>query len=164
MFEAFHSIIGSNPDTITWWQMSCRAIGIFFSALLLVRFGGTRVFGRNSSFDIVMSVILGSILSRALTGNARFLPTLAAAAVLVFIHAVLANLSFRSRTIGHFIKGRETQLIKDGRLLMQAMKKTNITTHDLMEAVRSTAKLEDLSSVRDAYLERDGSISVILKS
>jgi len=83
--------------------------------------------------------------------------------ILVLIHSILANLSFRSRRIGFLIKGKERQLIMDGELLMDEMKQANITTRDLLEAVRTTAKCNDLSAVREAFLERDGHISIIPK-
>jgi uncharacterized membrane protein YcaP (DUF421 family) len=161
MEHLLNKLIGTDADTILWWQMSIRATLIFIYALLLVRFGGKRVFGKNTSFDIVLGVILGSILSRALTGNAKFLPTLAAAATLVFIHMLLAKLAFRSKRIGHLIKGVETLLVKDGKMQWDAMEKSSITEHDLKEALRSSGSTMDVSKVKAAYLERSGKVSVI---
>lgn len=155
-------VIGSDADTIVWWQMCIRATLIFFFGLILVRFGGKRVFGKNTSFDIVLGVILGSILSRALTANAKFLPTLAAAALLVMLHIALAKAAFHRKWFGHLIKGVEDQLVKDGRFDEDAMRKTSITPHDLKEAARRRG-VHDLSQVQEAYLERSGKISIIQK-
>jgi uncharacterized membrane protein YcaP (DUF421 family) len=161
--DSIHHFIGSNADTITWWQMSIRAILIFFSALILVRFGGKRIFGKNSSFDIVLGVILGSILSRALTGNARFFPTLAAALTLVALHMFLAKMAFQSKRIGHLIKGKETQLMAHGKLNWELMKKTDMTRHDLLEAARIKGSVSGFDRVEAAFLERSGDVSIIKK-
>lgn len=161
--DSIHYFIGSDADTITWWQMSIRAIFIFFSALILVRFGGKRVFGKNTSFDIVLGVILGSILSRALTGNAKFFPTLAAALTLVVLHMVLAKIAFRSKKIGHLVKGTESQLMANGEIDWEMMKKVDITPHDLMEAARIKGSVMGIDKVKAAFLERSGDVSIIKK-
>ncbi len=157
----FHFYIGSDPRTILWWQMCIRGILIFFWALLMVRIGGKRIFGKFTGFDIVLSVILGSILSRALTGNARFIPTIAAASTITLLHIVLANISFYTKVLGHIIKGNETLLIKDGEILWENMRKANVTEHDLREELRLNASRETFEGIKSAYLERSGSISFI---
>ena len=76
---------------ISWWQECVRAIAIFAYGLILVRLAGRRIFGRWAALDIVVAIIIGSNLSRALTGNAPFGGTLAACALLVALHWVLAQ-------------------------------------------------------------------------
>ena len=160
-WQALYRWIGSNADTILWWQMSIRAAIIFFYALLLVRMGSKRIFGKSSSFDIVLSVILGSILSRTLTANASFFPTLAAGATLVMLHLVIAYTSLWSRRFGHLVKGKEAPLIEEGEINWPALRRHAITLHDLEEAARSQGKVMTLGRVQYAYLERSGDISII---
>lgn len=74
MEETFRHIIGPDSNAINWWQMCIRGVLIFCIALLLVRVGDRRIFNKNAAFDIVLSIILGSVLSRAITGNAPFVP------------------------------------------------------------------------------------------
>jgi uncharacterized membrane protein YcaP (DUF421 family) len=162
--EFFDHLIGTSAQTITWRQMTIRGIFIFLIALILVHFGGKRAFGKATSFDIVLGIILGSIMSRALIGNAPFFPAIAAAAGLVILHAILGRLAANSRLIGYLIKGREAQLVQDGEILWQAMRQSNITTHDLEEAFRMKGGPVDLSKVQAAYLERSGQISVLSKA
>lgn len=159
--ETFHKIIGSDADTIVWWQMVCRGVLIFFYTLILVRLGGRRIFGKTTSFDIVVGVILGSIMSRALTANAKFFPTLAAATALVLLHWLLAEFSQHSKTLGHLIKGTEVLLVDNGAIQQEALNKTNMTEHDLMEALRSNGGTMELENVKAAYLERSGEVSVV---
>ena len=154
-----NEIIGSEGD-IEWWQMGIRAFIVFFAAIVIVRVGDRRIFGKNAAIDIVLGIILGSVLSRAITGNAPFFPALFASVVLMVLHWVLAKMAFNSERFGWLVKGCEKQLIKDGVLLKDAMKSSQITENDLYEVVRQS-KMEDLSKIKNAYIERNGNISLI---
>lgn len=158
---SFSEVIGHAPHDIAWWQMCVRALIVFVSLLVLIQLGGTRAFGKISAFDIVVGVMLGSTLSRAINGSAPFGPSLAAGAALVLFHWVGGRLAFHSHTAGQLIKGRSVQLVADGQQLGAALKRYNITERDLEEALRMKIKSGDLSKLKDAYLERSGEISVI---
>jgi len=163
LVEGAHLLIGTDSDTITWWQMCIRAIIIFFYLLFLIRVGSRRIFGKNTSFDIVIGVMLGSILGRALTANSQFLPTIAASAALMLLHTFIARLSFHSTRIGHIVKGTEARLVDSGKILWDGLKRTSITEHDLMEGIRANGGLMEVDRVKAAFLERNGNISVIKK-
>ncbi|RJR42563.1 MAG: DUF421 domain-containing protein [Desulfobacteraceae bacterium] len=143
--------------------MCIRAVVIFFYLLFLIRVGSKRIFGKNTSFDIVIGVMLGSILGRALTANSQFFPTIAASALLMLLHMLLAKLSFHSRRFGHMVKGGEVRLVESGTILWNALKRTSITEHDLMEGVRANGGVMEVDKVKAAFLERNGDISVIKK-
>lgn len=160
--EDFYAVIGKDSDIITWWQMGIRALLVFFITLLMIRLGATRVFGRNSAFDIVLGIILGSILSRAITGNSPFVPTVLAAIFLTGLHMGLASLAFSNSRLGWLIKGREKKLLENGAVKNEAMKACKITMNDLEEAVRHKGG-DKIEQVKYAYLERSGDISVILE-
>ena len=89
------SLFGEKNDLNTL-QECARAIVVFLYGLALVRIAGRRMFGKWSALDIVVSIIIGSNLSRIITGNAPFVGTLAATTLLVMFHWVLANLCARS--------------------------------------------------------------------
>jgi hypothetical protein len=91
---AIREVIGPDPVAINWWQMVIRGILIFMFSLMLARMGDNRIFGKSTTFDIVISIILGSLLSRAITGNAPFLPTVITTAALVMLHRFWPNCLF----------------------------------------------------------------------
>jgi uncharacterized membrane protein YcaP (DUF421 family) len=155
----WHQLIGSGPQTITWWQMCIRAVFIFLAGLLLIRAGGRRTFGKTTSFDIVVAVVLGSILSRAVTANAELIPTIAAGGILVLLHYVLGKIALYSRGFGFLVKGNETELVRNGEMLWKNLRRNNLTPHDLREAARLNGVL-DFKDVEQAYLERNGAISI----
>ena len=161
MAMGLHDLIGMDAHVILWWQMVIRALCIFFAALLLVRLGSTRIYGKLGSLDIVLSIILGSTLSRALTANAPFVPTLAAALTLVLVYLLLIELAMRSRTIGRLINGCDILLIEDGKILPENLKKAKMTERDLLEELRTQGGVESAAQVKHAYLERNGNVSII---
>ncbi len=157
------AVIGHGaPMEITWWQMSIRAVIVFLYGVLLVRIAGKRAFGRQSALDIVVTVLIGANLSRALTGGSPFFPTLAATAALVLLYWISIQFAQRSDVVGFVLKGREIVLVRDGRADPVAMRKAAVSHLDLGEAVRS-ARQPGLDAVTLATLERSGQISVVPK-
>ena len=152
--------LGRHGDAITWWQMSLRAGLILILGVGLVRLAGTRLFGRWGALDIIVSVIIGSNLSRALTGNAPFLATLCASAVLVLLHLALAHLASWWSPAGRLLTGRPACLVRGGRADASALRRHAIGDGDLHEALRS-AGAGGLDGVAEVWLERNGDISVV---
>lgn len=161
--EIIQKLVGADAGDIFWWQMVIRATVIFFLALLMVRLGGKRIFGKHTAFDIVLGIVLGSILGRAITGNAPFLATLLAAVTLVFLHWLMAFLAIRWDVIGTLVKGNYQALVKDGEVLWKNMKRNKISEEDLLEAIRMHSNGAGVHEVEAAYYERSGDISIQMK-
>jgi len=142
-------------------RMSLRAFIVFLLAVLMVRFGDERFMGRSTALDVMLGIVFGSVVSRGISGTAPFFPTLAASVVLVGMHWTIASIAFRSRRWGRLFKGQTHQLVDDGEIDWHEMRKTHISENDLREAIRQHGHPDDLDTVRSAYLERNGSISVI---
>ncbi|MFW5709728.1 MAG: DUF421 domain-containing protein [Chloroflexota bacterium] len=154
-------LLGLDVEELTIWHMVIRAIVVYLSALLMVRIGEKRFFGKNTAFDIILGIIFGSVVSRAITGSSEFFPTLVAGLTLILLHWLFATLSFNFDWFGSFIKGNSRLLVKDGEILWEAMRKSHISEKDLMSALRLQGNIEKLDEVKEARLERSGNISVI---
>lgn len=164
MSNFFETVFGVGDLPLNWWQMAIRAVVVFFVALIIMRLGSKRIFGKHTAFDIVLGIIYGSVLSRAITGNAPFFPTLCAALVLVLLHRFLAFLAYStSGPFGSFIKGNPVMLVKDGKLREEELKKNSLTEKDLQEAMR-VGGVTSIEDIETACLERSGDISIIKKS
>lgn len=161
MEETLRHIIGPDSNAINWWQMCIRGVVVFCLAIIMVRIGDRRIFSKNAAFDIVLGIILGSLLSRAITGNSPFVPTILSCIALVALHWLFAWIAQHYHPFGKLIKGDKFIMIKDGQIQEKNMKKANITIHDLHEVLRLNGKLTKIEEVHEAYLERSGNISVI---
>jgi uncharacterized membrane protein YcaP (DUF421 family) len=155
--------LGREAMEISVPQMALRAAIVYVVALTIVRLGKKRFMGSSTAFDLIVGIILGSTMSRALTGNAPLLPSFAAAAVLVAMHWIVSELALRWHGFGALAKGKPRMLVRDGVPDRSALERSHITERDLEEALRGHG-LADVSGVAEARLERDGSISVIKRS
>jgi len=160
--DEFYQIIGVGKE-LTVLQMAIRAIIIFLIALVLIRFSGRRTFGILSPFDNVICVLLGAILSRAVTGASPFIATIIATCVIVVLHRLFAWIALYSDGFGRLIKGDAKIIYKDGKIIRSNMKKFFISDKDLIEGIRLQGNVESLDEIESAYIERDGKISVIKK-
>src|ERR687883_587905 len=75
-------------------HMAWRTVIVFVFAVILARLGDRRFLGHSAGFDIMVAIILGSVLSRGINGQAAFFPTLGVSALLVLIHHVMAKLAY----------------------------------------------------------------------
>ena len=157
--SALHSLIGAGHD-ITWWQMSVRAVVVFLFGLLMIRLFGRHAFGEQSALDIVVAILIGSNLSRAVTGSGAFLSVLLATGVIIVCYWAMDHTAARHPRFSHITKGRPLPLFRDGRPDRELMRKAGVSEGDLMEALRATGSAR-LDEVKDAYLERNGEISVL---
>lgn len=157
------TVFGSGDGDLTVWQMSLRAVVVFPFLLLLVRLGDKRLLGEISAFDFVLAIVIGSVASRAISGNAAFWPSLAAAVVLMGLHRVAGILAFHNDTFAGWVKGRPRILARDGSLDLDEMRKAAVGEHDIESALRRRGDGVDLDRVALVCLERNGEISVVAK-
>ena len=155
-------LLGIGSDSFEWYQTAIRAVIIYGAALVMIRIGEKRFLGKNTAFDVLLGVILGSVVSRSINSTSTLLPTIVAGFVLVGLHWLIAILAFRSDRLGDAVKGNARQLVEKGEILWDAMKASHISRQDLMEQVRIKANTEDLGRIKKVYLERSGQFSVIL--
>ena len=155
--------LGAAPRDLTFIQISLRGVIVFLATLIMVRLGHKRSLARKTAFDAVLIVILASVLSRAINGSAAFFATLGGSVVIVVVHRLFALIAYHSPWFGCLIKGSPEIIVENGDLVLSAMRRNHISTHDLEEDLRLNAKIEDLARIRAARVERSGDISFIKK-
>src|SRR5829696_4154766 len=155
--------IGLDSHDINVAQMALRAVVVYVVTVLIVRLGKKRFMGQATAFDVILGIMLGSIVSRAITGNAPFLPALAASAALVGMHWLFSAVAMRWHGFGNAIKGHAVTMVRDGTIEKPAMRSAHMTEHDLWEDLRNNG-ISKLEQVAEAKLERSGKLSVIKKT
>lgn len=156
------SIFGGMRDLSTA-QECARAVLIFFYGLLMLRLSGRRTFAQMSAVDLIISIVVGSNLSRAMTGGVPFWGTLASVAVLVALHLTVAALVARNPRCSALIEGGPVLLARDGQIDEASRLRSKISLADLAELLREHGLdgFSDLTKVRKLVLEPSGKISVI---
>ena len=108
-------------------------------------------------------VLIADAAQNAMADDYRSLPDgLLLVATIVFWSYALDWLGFRFPWLRPFVHPRPLPLVKDGRMLQQNMRRELVTEDELMSQVRLHG-CDDLSRVKEAYMEGDGRISVIIR-
>ena len=162
MLDTIYDFWGTQEEELTVLQMSLRAFITFIVAIVLVRIAGRRAFGLKSPFDNTFAILFGAILAQGVIGRVPFASGLAACAVLAIAHRLFAFLSLKYSKFGGWIKGTKILLYSNGKLVEKNMVRSLISENDLMERIRLEG-FESLAQIEEAYMERNGEVSVIPK-
>jgi uncharacterized membrane protein YcaP (DUF421 family) len=152
--------LGLDDKDFNMAHMAVRAIVVYIVTVAMVRLGKKRFMGRTTAFDVILGIMLGSIVSRAITGNAPFFPALVAAAVLLAMHSLFSWVAMHWHGFGAAIKGHSQVIVCDGEIDRREMRRAHMTERDLWEDLRGKS-ISRLEEVAEARLERNGGLSVI---
>lgn len=151
-----------------WWLSSgtdlLRIVAVgaaaYVSLVVILRLSGKRTLAKLNAFDLVVTVALGSTLATiVLSSQVSWAEGVVALALLAGLQMVVAAVT--SRVGGRAaLTAEPTLLLRDGRLLEQALHDQRMTPAEVRQAVRASG-MGDLGAVGAAVLETDGSLSVI---
>jgi uncharacterized membrane protein YcaP (DUF421 family) len=159
-YELVTSLFGKE-DNLNWMQMSMRGIIVFITALIIMRIGSAKTFGKESAIDSIVMIVLGGNLSRTITGAAPFIPVMASTVAIIIVHRLLAWICMYNHELGNLIKGKKNCLYADGQMHEEDMKKTLISKEDLQEGLRQTLNEDSFDNVDKIMMERNGKLSVV---
>jgi uncharacterized membrane protein YcaP (DUF421 family) len=165
IYESIRQLLGLGlePKDLSFIQMSLRGIVVFVTALAIVRVGNKRFLSKMTAFDAILGFVMSSMLSRAINGSAAFFPTLGTGIVLVAVHALMAEFSFRSERFGALVKGNAATIITEGKPDRKAMARAKISEKDLLEEARLNGQVMNVDDIQLATLERNGEVSIVPK-
>jgi uncharacterized membrane protein YcaP (DUF421 family) len=143
-------------------QECARTAVIFAYALVLVRLAARPLSGKWSGIDIILSVILGPMLSRAITGTAPLLGTMAAAALVVALHWLVTHIAALQPMLSHAIEGKPIVLAEGGELPRGRSRMHAVSEADVAEGLRKVG-LEQIEHTERIVLEPSGRLTVLKK-
>ena len=134
---------------------------IYLFIIIAIRLFGKKELAQLSVVDLVFILLISNAVQNAMVGpDSTLMGGLVAASTLFVVNYGLKYFKYRFPKFNKAIEGDATMLIYKGKMIESHMKKAQITSEELMEAVRehgvATVKEVDL-----AILEVDGSISVL---
>jgi uncharacterized membrane protein YcaP (DUF421 family) len=147
-------------DPLRLHQIAMRAVAVYVLGLFVVRIGKSRLISRAAALDVILGFILGSLLSRGITGHASISGTFVASAVLVAMHSLFTAIGFQWHALGSMIKGHVRLVIEDGRPVEANLRRSHISNEDLLGELRLQG-VETCADVQRAFKERNGEVSVI---
>jgi uncharacterized membrane protein YcaP (DUF421 family) len=138
-----------------------HAIAGYFFLLLTVRVLTRRPGAQLTPFEFVIVFLIGGIIILATVGDDKSVTNCVCAILtIVLLHQSVSWLRARFPRLGTAIDGVPMVLLAHGEWQLEAMNNMRIEDDDVMAAAR-TKGVQNLSGIKYAVLERNGSISII---
>lgn len=148
----------------SWIEILLRSIALFFLVLISIRIMGKRQIARMTPFHFVsysVIAILAALISVNLIKNIAF--GIIALGVWILFSIALDYLSLKSKLIHDLVNGKETVLIKQGKVMDDNLKQLKLTGEELLRELRFK-DVFNLADVEFAVMESTGEMNVLLKS
>lgn len=147
-----------------WIMILLRTSALFILSLVMIRILGKGSPSRMTSFRfvnyMVMAVIIALISANAID---NIVLGFVALAVWFVYTMVLDYLSLMSKWVHDLVNGRETVLIKDGKVMEENLSQVRLTGEELLRELRSKNVFK-LADVEFAVMEATGEVNILLKS
>jgi uncharacterized membrane protein YcaP (DUF421 family) len=151
--------LSESEDLLT---LLIRVVVLYVVIVAAVRLTGKRGIGQATAIDFILALAIGDIIGEMAYGTENILKGVLIIAIWVILHALTSFLEIKVPTLSQIISGEKRLVIKDGALVKEELKKEMISEDEVLMLLRSQS-IEDISVVRKAYLEPDGSLSVFKK-
>lgn len=160
-FDLHRMFLGTETDWLFLSEVAVRTLILFVWALLNIRLQGKRNLGQLSPFQLLMTIALGSAVGDPMFyHDVPILPAMLTISAVVWLEKFLGWVSLKSEPIEQFTEGRAALIIDQGEILESALEEENLSRDEVYARLRGQG-VEEVGSVKKAYLERSGTLSVI---
>jgi uncharacterized membrane protein YcaP (DUF421 family) len=133
----------------------------YVALVAVLRFSGNRTLSKLNAFDLVVTVALGSTLATILlSSDVALAEGVLALVLLVLLQFAMTWLSVRSERFQSLLKAEPVLLLRDGRLLPDAMRRARVTGEEVDAALRAGG-VASRAEAGAVVLETDGTLSVL---
>ena len=117
---------------LSWLEKVLRPVLVYIALLLAFRFLSKRDLTQNTTFDLLIVLLLSNIVQNALIGEDNsILGSLAGAATLLLISTGLNRWTAKSIKAQRLLEGEPILLVHNGRILNENMTKYAVSRPDL---------------------------------
>ena len=147
--------------SIPWQELVARSTIVYAVFLFVLRISGKRELGQFTIFDLALVLLASNALQPAITGPDFSIPgALVIITTLFTLNTIVAFARQRSALARRLLEPSATVIARNGEWIPAAIVREGLDDDDVMAALREHG-LDSISDVRQAVLERDGSISVV---
>ncbi|WP_028306355.1 DUF421 domain-containing protein [Desulfitibacter alkalitolerans] len=146
-----------------WIEILLRAILLFGLVLGAVRLMGKRQPSRMTAFQFVNYIVIAIITAFLVLNLIDTAFGIIALIVWIGLPIALDYLSIKSKLVHDMVHGKETILIKQGKIMEENLMQTRLTGEDLLRALREKNAF-NAADVEFAVMETTGDINVMFKS
>jgi len=138
-----------------------RAILAYWFLLILLRLMYRRAISGMTPFEMILLFLIGGMTVQAVVGDDRSLVNaFLALSAIGLMHISVTYLKHRYPRLARVIDGTPVVIVEDGYWHEDRMRKLSIDPQDVM-AVGRCQGIRNMATIKDAVVERDGSISII---
>ena len=147
--------------TVSPIELVVRGTAIYWLLFLLLRFVIRRDVGALGVADVLLLVLMADAAQNAMAGEYR---SISDGTILLFTivgwNVAVNWMSFHSRMARRVLEPPMLPLVRNGNVVHGNLRREYITLDELEAQLREQG-IDDVGDVRAAYLESDGSVSVI---
>lgn len=148
------------PD-ISIVESIVRGTILYFAVFVLMRGTLRRTAGELSMLDFIFVLLVANGAADSMTGGAVSISNgLVVMITVIFWNYVLNSLSWYIPALEYLTAPPPLVVVRDGKMLRRNMRREFLTENELMAQLREQG-IEEVSNVKEAYIEGDGNISVI---
>jgi uncharacterized membrane protein YcaP (DUF421 family) len=137
-----------------------RVTVVYVFALLVLRISGKRSIGHITPLDFAIATLLGDLFDDMFWAEVPLVQGIAALGVIVFWHSLVEFAASRSSTLDRILSGKESLLVKAGRVVEQNLRKERLPRADLYADLRVLQE-ERLQEIEASHLEPNGKLSIV---
>lgn len=142
-------------------ELVVRATAMYFIIFLLLRLVLRRQVGGLGTSDILVVVLVAEIAGNCISADSfSVIGGAISVATVLFWTYVIEWLQYHVPYVERLTREPKLKLIADGKLLRRNMRAELVTVEELMVQLRKQG-VDECSKVKAAYLEADGSVSVL---
>ena len=141
-----------------------RTAILYLLLIVGLRLTGKRQIGELEPIELVLTMLLSDLASVPMQDfGIPLVNGVIPIVTLLAMSMLLSTLSLRSVRFRKLVCGKPAIIIRDGKLLQDAMRRNRLTLDELFEELR-TQGVTDIKDVKYAILETGGQLSVLLQT
>lgn len=144
-----------------YFFIALRSIAVYIFIVAAIRLFGKKEFAQLTITDLVFILLISNSVQNAMVGEDSSLQGgIVSALALFLLNFLIKKITYKYPTIDKLFDGEPITLVYNGKLMIDGLKKSEISIDELMVAIREHG-VETIAEVDLAVFEVDGSISVL---
>lgn len=149
--------------TFMYFIMVIKTTILYFFIMFVYRIMGKKEVGQLSIVDLIVTILIAELAAISIeNAESSIFVSIIPIIVLVAIQIILSYTSLKSKSFRHFVEGKPTVIIKNGRIVFSEMVKLRYSLDDLVLQLREQG-INSIEEVKFAILENNGELSVFDK-
>ena len=146
-----------------YFIMIIKTTILYFFIMFVYRIMGKKEVGQLSIVDLIVTILIAELAAISIeNAESSIFVSIIPIIVLVAIQIILSYTSLKSKSFRHFVEGKPTVIIKNGRIVFSEMVKLRYSLDDLVLQLREQG-INSIEEVKFAILENNGELSVFDK-